>query len=265
MKKVWGDEPESGHALKAVASQQTLMFRRASINAISRRLVALSKLERLSARTRRKIETFRNYVLHNYNQLPVAVAVTASTVPPAKPVDSVKVPVAPHLSGAPNMRRELAKSNPGSRVPSASKKEMNEGNGNSNSSASDKAKQAGANSKSSHEVKSAKSTQNNDLSGICTFLRVKTPPQPHHFDEPDRTVPLVADLPHRHRVLVDEHTHVGSIFVDPSFFFLGEIHVKGLLEKAIEGFQNVEVDVSLSRVLLSAKQEERLRLSLQFL
>ncbi|KAJ3366920.1 hypothetical protein GGF31_007721 [Allomyces arbusculus] len=269
VQKVWGEDPnEPKNRFDAALSRQTLLFRRASLNAIAKRLVMLSKTERLSPKTKRKIETFRNYVLNNYQQLPLTVKVKAPTIPPPRAAPTVKIPVAPHLSGASNARRDaLLQSKTNS--PASSR----------GSSASQRSGPAATDMKvpslttpntavqfepplpspTRHPPPPRNgNAQHEDLSAICTFVRAKTPPHPHHFDEPHRTVHFLPDLPRRQRTLIDQHTHVGSIFVDPSFFFLGEIHATGRLETKVEGLQDAEVGVSLSGPLLTHRQQESL-------
>ncbi|ORZ37387.1 hypothetical protein BCR44DRAFT_1044792 [Catenaria anguillulae PL171] len=299
IKKVWSDDPNEvkeanggpdnklGHAL----SKQTLLFRRASINAIAKRLVTLSRTEALSPKTRRKIDSFRTYVLNNYKQLPVAVKVVAPTFPPPKPstAESVKVPMAPHLAGSTNPRAALIKesanssraSSAGSRksVGATANNDVPGDNLGSNHPARPSISIGAANGGATSLMSSvngpasqhhpptkqaahrpSKSTINaaEDLTSICSFVRPKTPPQPHHFDEPERTLPIVADLPRRHKVLIDKHIHVGSIWVDPSFFFIGDVHAKGKLESKVDGMQDAEVGLSLSGPLLTHRQQESL-------
>ncbi|KAI9159320.1 hypothetical protein H9P43_008660 [Blastocladiella emersonii ATCC 22665] len=269
VKKVWGEDPlaAKGGSLGAAPSQQTLLFRRASINAIAKRLVTLSRTEQLSPKTRRKIEHFRSYVLHNYKQMPLTVKVVAPTVPPQRPlVDYVKIPAAPHIAGSTNARAAILRSSQNSsRASSASTQRSVGGTATPTSAATTNAAAASPPPPPQQAKPAAPQHQwpgikggKEDLSAICTFSRPKTPPHPHHFDEPDRTLHLVPDLPRRNRTLVDQHTHVGSIFVDLSFFFLGEIHAKGALERRIEGMQDAEVGVSLSGPLLTPRQEESL-------
>ncbi|KAI9219302.1 hypothetical protein BC828DRAFT_173760 [Blastocladiella britannica] len=263
----------------AVMSRQTLLFRRASINAIAKRLVTLSRTaDTMSPRTRRKIDSFRSYVLHNYKQLPVAVRVLGTTVPPQRPLPlggggaPVKVPAAPHLAGASNPRTSLiretisASASPStSRASSAGSARHAAESGkqteppvsnNNNWNAHGRIGGGAAGGKGGNVTIASHPPE--DLTGMCTFVRAKTPPHPHHFDEPNRTVPLIPDLPRRQRSLVDHHTHVGSIFVDVSFFFVGDIHAKSGLEGKVDGLQDAEVGVSLSAPLLTARQEESL-------
>ncbi|KAL7748034.1 hypothetical protein RI367_006580 [Sorochytrium milnesiophthora] len=97
-----------------------------------------------------------------------------------------------------------------------------------------------------------------DISGVCRFVRPKTPQQPHHHNEPDVTVGLVPELAKKKRMLVDHHVHVASIFVDPSLLFLGELHVQEPLRCKVEGLQEAEVGISINTSLLTPEQEETL-------
>ncbi|KAI9138713.1 hypothetical protein BKA69DRAFT_755596 [Paraphysoderma sedebokerense] len=243
--KAVSENGQDSNSEQPAPSQQTLMFRKASLDAITKRLITLSKCQNVSPRTRRKLEAYRAFVLNNYKSLPPTVRVKASTEPP--------------------ISRNIFKDS------SASRRNSTVQNSTENISNSSYGIASTFNPKSNSRIGSATSTNNSinqkrrhstsatDISEFCTFIRPKTPPQPHHSEEPGKTIKLVPDLPKRKvKVAEDEHLHVGSIFVDPSLLFLGELHVSSSLDESIDGLVEVEVGITLNDHLLSISQEESL-------
>ncbi|KAJ1509783.1 hypothetical protein HMI55_007260, partial [Coelomomyces lativittatus] len=238
---------------KSFQIKKNLIFHRASLNAITKRLVTLSKAERLSPKTIRKIQNYQNYVQHNFHSLPPAIRIQANVDPIRPALLDLKIPPQPHHSSYMNLMKEQYTIYEANENFTKSTQRHGTMSRNSNHSTPTPSHPSTAVLPATTSTSSQTHPDSKDVFGPFTFKRPKTPPQPHHFDNPDRTVSLEPDIPKKTRVITEQLIHVGSIFVDPRCFFLGELQAKGILTKKVEGINEAEVKITLGSTLLTPR------------